>query len=94
MAILLWDLIIAAAFVLVAVGALAYVLANLLLAAIKKGVEKKSAGLTSAHAWSRARHQQGGGLRARFTKTVFRKSICSPWVSKRAARKHHLFNRK
>jgi Flp pilus assembly protein TadG len=87
MAILLWDLIIAAAFVLVAVGALAYVLANLLLAAIKKGVEKKLAGLTSAHAWSRARHQQGGGLRARFTKTIFRRSICSPWVSKRAARK-------
>jgi Flp pilus assembly protein TadG len=87
MAILLWDLIIAAAFVLVAVGALAYVLANLLLAAIKKGVEKKFAGLTSAHAWSRSRHQQGGGLRARFTKTIFRRSICSPWVSKRAARK-------
>ena len=32
MAILLWELIIAAAFVLVAVAALAYVVANLLLA--------------------------------------------------------------
>jgi Flp pilus assembly protein TadG len=87
MAILLWDLIIAAAFILVAVGALAYVLANLLLAAIKKGVEKKFAGLTSAHAWERSRHQPGGGLRARFTKTIFRESICSPWVLKRAPRK-------
>jgi Flp pilus assembly protein TadG len=88
MAILLWELIIAAAFVLVAVGPLAYVLANLLLAAIHKGAEKKSAGLISGRAHKQSQRQPGDRLRARFTELIFRKSICSPSVSKRAARKH------
>jgi Flp pilus assembly protein TadG len=66
-----------------------YVLANLLLAAIKKGVEKNFAGLISAHAWSRSRHQPAGygGLRARFTRILFRESICSPSISQLASRK-------
>jgi Flp pilus assembly protein TadG len=88
MAILLWELVIAAAFVLVAVAALAYVVANLLLAAIHKGAEKKSAGLISAPAWKRSERQSGDRFRARFTKLIFRKSTCSPSVYKRAARKH------
>ena len=62
MAILLWELIIAAAFVLVAVGALAYVLANLLLAAIHKAVETKSAGPISAPAYKRSQRQPGDRL--------------------------------
>ncbi len=86
MAVLLWNLIIAAAFVLLAVGALAYVLANLLLAVIDKGAERNFAALTSAHPRKRSQRRPGR-LRSRFTRIVFRKSICSPFVSKRAARK-------
>ena len=84
MAILLWELIIAAGFVLVAVGALAYLIAHLLLAAIYKGLERKSAGLISAPAWKRSERQSGDQLRARSTKLIFRQSIGSPSVSKRA----------
>ena len=87
MAMLLWELVIAAAFVLVAVGALAYLITNLLLAAINKAVETKSAGLISAPAWRRSERQSGAQLRARSTKLSFRKSISSPSLFKRAARK-------
>ena len=87
MAILLWELVIAAAFVLVAVGALAYLITNLLLAAIHKAVETKSAGLISAPAWRRSERQSGAQLRARSTKLSFRKSISSSSLFKRAARK-------
>lgn len=103
MAVLLWNLIIAAAFVLLAVGALAYVLANLLLAVIDKGAERNFAALTSAHPRKRSQRQPER-LRARFTSIVFRKSICSPSnssyparprrISKRAAGKNRLFYRK
>jgi hypothetical protein len=41
MAILLWDLVIAAAFVLLAVGALGYILARFLLAGIQKAAGKE-----------------------------------------------------
>ncbi len=88
MAVLLWELIIVAAFVLVAVGALAYLLANLLLVAIHKGNKRKFAGLVSAHARKRSQREPGDGLRARFTRIVWRKSICSPSISKRAAGKN------
>ena len=84
MAILLWELLIAAAFVLMAVAALKYVVANLLLAAIHKGAERKCAGLISAPACKRSRLQSIDRLRARSTKLVFRKSIGSPSVSRRA----------
>src|SRR5688500_6046261 len=87
MAILLWELIIAAAFVLVAVGALAYLITNLLLAVIHKAVETKSAGLISAPAWRRSERQSGAQLRARFTKLSLSKSISSPSLFNRAARK-------
>ena len=88
MAILLWELIIAAALVLVAVGALSYLVTNLLLAIIHKAVETKSAGLISAPAWRRSERQSGNQLRARSPKLSFRKSISSPSLFKRAARKH------
>ena len=88
MAVLLWELVIAAAFVVVAVGAFAYVLANLLLGAIHKRAEKRVAGLIAAHAWRRSQRQSGDGLRVRFTRIISRKSIFSPRVSKRAARKN------
>ena len=84
MTILLWEFVIAAALVLVAVAALAYVVGNLLLAAIHKGAERKSAGLISAPACKRSRRQSGDRLRARSTKAVLCKSIGSPSVSKRA----------
>ena len=93
MAILLWELVIAAAFVLVAVAALAYVVGNLLLGAIHKGAERKSAGLISAPAWKRSRRQSGDRLRARSTKPSFRKSIGSPSVSKRARETIYLTNK-
>ena len=88
MAILLWELVIAAAFVLVAVGTLAYLITNLLLAAFHKAAETKSAGLISAPAWRRSERQSGNQLRARSPKLSFRKSISSPSLFKRAARKH------
>jgi hypothetical protein len=87
MAVLLWEFIIAAAFVLVVVGALAYVLANLLLAAIHKGAEKKFAGANSARAQKRSHRLPNDGLRTRFTGIVFR-STCSPSVSNRVGRKN------
>jgi Flp pilus assembly protein TadG len=88
MAVLLWELIIVAAFVLVAVGALAYLLVNLLLVAIHKGTRRKFGGPISARARKRWQREPGGGLRAHFTRIVWRKSICSPSISKRAARKN------
>lgn len=87
MAVLLWELVIVAAFVLVAVGVLAYVLANLLLGTVHKGAEKKFAGPISAHARKRSPRQPDDGLPARFRKFIVRKSICSPSVFKRATRK-------
>ena len=87
MAVLLWELIIVAAFILVAVGALAYVLVNLLLMAVHEGTKRKFGGPLSARARKRWQHEPGDGLRARFTRIVWRKSICSPSISKRAARK-------
>ena len=87
MAVLLWELIIVAAFVLIAVGALAYLLANLLLVAIHKGTKSKFAGPISAHARKRSQCQPGYQLPARFTRIIFRKSIFSPSASKRPARK-------
>ena len=88
MAVRLWQLVIMAAFVLVAVGVLAYVLANLLLGAVHNGFEKRFAGLISAHVRRRSQRQPGDGLRVRFTRIIFRKSIFSPSVSKRAAREN------
>jgi Flp pilus assembly protein TadG len=87
MAILLWELIIAAGFVLMAIGALGYLITHLLLAAIHKAAETKSAGLISAPAWRRSEQQSGDQLRARSPKLSFRKSISSPSLVKRAARK-------
>ena len=87
MAVLLWELVIAAAFVLVVVGALAYVLANLLLAAFHKVAEKKFAGAISARVQKRSQRLPNDGLRTRFTKIVF-KSTCSPSVSNRVGRKN------
>jgi Flp pilus assembly protein TadG len=88
MATLLWDLVIATAFVVLAVGALAYVLVNLLLAAIHKGAEKKLDGLVPARPRKLWQRQPRGGLRARFTRIALRKSIYPPAVSKRALRKN------
>jgi hypothetical protein len=88
MAVLLWESVIVAAFVLVAVGALAYVLANLLLAAIHKGAEKKLDGLIPTRPRKRSERQPRVGLRARFIRIVLRKSIRSSSISKRAARKN------
>ena len=88
MAILLWDLIIAAAFVLVAVGALAYVLADLVVAVIHKAAGKKFTGLISAHIPKRPQRQPDNKLRARFSSIVFQKFICSLSAFKRAARKN------
>ena len=87
MAVLLWELVITAAFVVVAVGALAYVLANLLLGAIHKRAEKRVADLEATHVWRRSQRQTGDGLGARLARTIARKSIFSPWASKRAAPK-------
>ena len=91
MAILLWDLVIAAAFVLLAVGALAYVLVNLLLVGIKKG-----GGIVSAYDQTLSRRLLSrcdlaayGRVRAHFARTVFRKLISLPWGHTRAPRKKH-----
>lgn len=90
MAILLWDLVIAAAFVFLAVGALAYVLVTLLLAGIKKG-----ATIVSAHDQRLGRRilyrpelGRYGRKKTHYPKTVFRKVISSPSGHKRAARKN------
>ncbi len=88
MATLLWDLVIATAFVVLAVGALAYVLVNLLLAAIHKGAEKKLDGLVPARPRKLWQRQPRDGLRARFTRIALPKSIYPPAVSKRALRKN------
>lgn len=88
MAVLLWESVIAAGFVLVAVGALAYVLANLLLAAIHKGAENKLDSLIRACARKLWQRQPRDGLRARFTRIALRKSVYSPAASKRAPRKN------
>ena len=88
MAVLLWELVIVAAFVLVAVGALAYVLSNLLLGAIHKRAGRRFAGLISARARKRSQRQPGDGLRTRFTRIISGRSIFSPWVPRRTARKH------
>ena len=85
MAVLLWELIIAAALVLVAVGALAYVLANLLLEAIHNCAERRVAGLIAARALRRWQRLSADGLRVRFTRIIPLKSIFSPWGSRRAA---------
>ena len=88
MAILLWELFIAATFVLLAIGALAYVLADLLAAAIHKASEKKFTCLTPAHTSKRSQRQPGYGLSARFHRIGFHQLIRSRYVLKRAARKN------
>ena len=88
MAVLLWELIIVAAFVLVAVGALAYVLVNLLLMAVHKGTKRTFGGPISARARKRWQGEPGNGPTARFTRIVWRKSICSPSIPKRIGRKN------
>jgi len=88
MAILLWDAIIAAVFVLVAVGAFGYVLADLLVAAVHKAAGKKFPDVTSARIRKRSQRQPGAKPRARFNSIVFQKFICSLSAFKRAARKN------
>jgi Flp pilus assembly protein TadG len=88
MAILLWELFIAATFVLLAIGAIAYVLADLLVAAIHKVTEKKFTCLISAHTSKRLQRQPGDELRARFSRIGFHHLIRSSSLFKRAARKH------
>jgi hypothetical protein len=88
MAVLLWELVVAAAFVVVAVGALAYVVANLLQGTIHRRAEKRVAGLLAMHAWRRWQRLSRDGLRVRFTRIISRKSIFSPWRSKRALRRN------
>ena len=86
MALLLWEVVIVAAFVIVAVGPLAYMLVNLLLSAIQK-----DAVVVSAHDLRilfRPQPGRYGRLRARFIKIVSRKPIFSSLISNRAARKH------
>ena len=89
MAILLWDLVIAAAFVVVAVGALAYVVVNLLLAGIKKGATRVSAydQRFGRRILSGPELGRYGRKRAHFTRTVFGKLISSSSSHKRAPRK-------
>jgi Flp pilus assembly protein TadG len=89
MAILLWDLVIAAAFVVVAVGALAYVVVNLLLAGIKKGAARVSAYDQRFGRRILPRPELGryGRKRAHFTRAVFHKLISSPLGHKRPPRK-------
>jgi Flp pilus assembly protein TadG len=87
MAILLWELLIAATFVLLAIGALAYVLADLLLAAIHKAAEKKFTRVISAHTSARSQRRPIHDLRPRFSRIVLHQLICSPSVFRRAARK-------
>jgi hypothetical protein len=88
MAVLLWELVVAAAFVVVAVGALAYVVANLLQGTIHRRAEKRVTGLVATHAWRRWQRLSSDGLRVRFTRIISRKSIFSPCGSKRAARRN------
>jgi TadE-like protein len=80
MATLLWYSLIAAACVVLAVGALAYVLANLLVARIKKEAPIVSAYHQTLSRRIYSRHQPAGyrGVRTHRTKTVFGKLIASP----------------
>ena len=90
MGILLWDLVVAAAFVVVAVGALAYVLVNLLLAGIRKGAARVSAydQRFGRRILSGPELGRYGRKRAHFTRTAFGKLISSPPSHKRAPRKN------
>jgi len=87
MAVLLWELFIAAVFVLLAVGVLAYLLVDLLVAAIHQGVKKKFPGPISAHPSKRSQRQPREGLRV--ARVLFQKSICSSSVFKGAAQRMH-----
>jgi Flp pilus assembly protein TadG len=89
MAILLWHLLIAAACVVLAVGALAYVLTSLLVARIEKSGPIVSAdNQTSSRRIRSPHHPAGyGSVRAHFTRTVFGKLISSRSARKRKPRK-------
>ena len=89
MAILLWHAIIAAVLVLLAVGAVAYVLVKLLIARIKNGAVIVSAYDETLSGRSSSRRDlagRGGGRVAHFTGTVFRKLISLPSALNRATR--------
>ena len=90
MGILLWDLVIAAAFVIVAVGALAYVVVNLLLAGIKKGAARVSAYDQGFGRRILSRPELGryGRIVAHFTRNIFCRLISSPSGYNRAPRKN------
>jgi hypothetical protein len=90
MAILLWDLVISAAFVLLAVGILAYVLVNLLLAGIKKGaaIVSKYDQTLGRRIRSRRDATGYGRLAAHLSRNIFHKLSSSPWSNKRASKRH------
>jgi hypothetical protein len=85
LAILLWHFLIATACVVLAVGALAYVLVNLLVARIKKGAPIVLAyDQTLSRRIRSRRHPAGyGGVRRHFTRNVFGKLISLPSGHKR-----------
>jgi Flp pilus assembly protein TadG len=89
MAILLWDLVIAAAFVFLAVGALAYLLVNLLLAGIKKRATIVAAydQRFGRRILSRPELGRYGRKKNHYTTTVLRKRMSSPSSHKRTERK-------
>jgi Flp pilus assembly protein TadG len=89
MAILLWHLLIAAACVVLAVGALAYVLTSLLVARIEKSGPIVSAdNQTSSRRIRSPHHPAGyGSVRAHFTRTVFGELISLRVAHKRKPRK-------
>lgn len=86
MAILLWDLILVAALVVLAVGFFAYVLVNLLLAGIKRG-----AAIVSTYDQTLVRRflsHSNPRIAAHSTRNVFRKLASAPWSHKRASKRH------
>jgi Flp pilus assembly protein TadG len=90
MAILLWDLVIAAAFVFLAVGALAYLLMSLLLAGIKKGATIVSAydQRFGRRIFSRPELGRYGRKKTHYTTTVLPNRMSSQSGHKRTARKN------
>lgn len=90
MATLLWDLVTAAAFVCLAVGALAYVMVNLLFACIKKGaaIVSKYDQTLGRRIRSRRDATGYGRLAAHFSRNIFHQLSSSPWSNKRASKRH------
>ena len=90
MARMLWDLVIAAALIVLAVGCLAYELMNLLLAGIKKGAAIVSAYDRKAHRRILSQWAATGYRRrvAHFTRNIFYRLISSPSSHKRTLRKN------